>query len=66
MLTQDMDRANALVDLAALLKKADIICKRHLRGTEIHATGWKRDDRGSIGTVRLHSFCDGIKLVRPK
>ncbi len=66
MLTPDMDRHHALVDIAALLKKADMIRARHLNGMEIHVTGWRDGAAGEIATVRPSTFCDGVKLVEPE
>jgi hypothetical protein len=61
-LTPDIDRAHALVEIASLLKKADIIRDRRLRGMEIHVTGWNNERPGDIATVRPQSFCDGVRL----
>jgi hypothetical protein len=66
MLTPDMERAHALVDIAALLKKADMIRDRHLGGMEIHVKGWQDGVPGKIATVRPVSFCDGVTLAEPK
>lgn len=62
MLTPDIERAHALVDIAALLKKADIIRARHLRDMEIHVTGFDNDKPGEITTVRPSTFCEHVRL----
>jgi hypothetical protein len=61
-LTPDIQRAHALVELAALLKKADIIRERHFRDRPIHVTGFDIEREGRIRTVRPMSFCDGVRL----
>jgi hypothetical protein len=61
-LTPDIQRAHALVEVAALLKKADIIRERHLRDMEIHVSGWVDGQPGSIATVRPRTFCEGVTL----
>ena len=61
-LTPDIQRAAALVDIAALLKKADSIRDRHCRDLEIHVHGWVNGQPGSTATVRPQSFTDGITL----
>lgn len=64
MLTPDIERAHALVDIAALLKKADQIRERHLKDMEIHVNGWDNAHPGQIATVRPLTFCDGVRLER--
>jgi hypothetical protein len=64
-LTPDIERAHAIVEIASLLAKVDIIRKRKLRDVEIHVTGWNNDQPGNVATVRVESFTDGIKLVDP-
>lgn len=61
-LTPDIERANALVDLAALLKKADNIRERYFKDRPIHVTGFDTSCEGRIRTVRPLTFCDGVKL----
>lgn len=63
-LTPDLERAHALVEIAALLKKADQIRERHLRDMQIHVQGWNNEHPGSIATVRPLSFCEGVTLQR--
>lgn len=63
-LTPDIERACALVEIAALLKKADIIRERALKDTQIHVKGFVDGQPGSIASVRPLSFCDGITLER--
>lgn len=62
MLTPDIERAHALVDLAALLKKADTIRNKYFRDRPIHVTGFDVEEEGKIRTVRPMSFCDGVTL----
>jgi hypothetical protein len=62
LLTPDIERAKALVDMAALLKKADIIRERYFKDRPIHVTGFDVADRGVIRTVRPLTFCEGIRL----
>lgn len=61
-LTPDIERAKALVDLAALLKKADIIRERYFKDRPIHVTGFDTEERGKIRTVRPLTFCEGVRL----
>lgn len=61
-LTADIERAKALVDMAALLKKADIIRERYFKDRPIHVTGFDIDERGKIRTVRPLTFCEGVTL----
>lgn len=61
-LTPDMQRAHALVDVAALLKKADMIRDRHLPDMEIHVYGWNNACPGDTATVRPRTLCEGVKL----
>lgn len=61
-LTPDIQRSHALVEIAALLKKADMIRERHLRDLEINVTGWNNAQPGEIATVRPQTFCDGVTL----
>ena len=63
-LTPDIERAHALVEVAALLKKADIIRERHLKDMQIHVTGWNNAQPGDIAVVRPQSLCDGVRLER--
>lgn len=62
MLTPDIERANALVDLAALLKKADNIREKYFKDRPILVTGFDVDAAGIIRTVRPLTFCDGVNL----
>lgn len=62
-LTPDIERAHALVEIAALLKKADVIRERKVPDLEIHVRGWNNDQPGEFATVRPQSFTDGIELV---
>lgn len=61
-LTPDIERANALVELAALLKKADNIRERYFKSDPIHVTGFDVVIEGQIRTVRPLTFCDGVRL----
>lgn len=61
-LTPDLERANALVDLAGHLKKADHIREKYFKDRPIHVTGFDVAEEGQIRTVRPMSFCDGVTL----
>jgi len=65
MLTPDMERANALVDVQSLLAKADLILQRKLPDLDIHVHGWDNGRPGSTATVRPRAFSEGVQL-RPK
>jgi hypothetical protein len=61
-LTADIERAHALVELAALLKKADIIRERYFKDRPIHVTGFDIGDQGVLRTVRPMTFCESVRL----
>lgn len=61
-LTPDIERAKALVEVASLLAKADIIRERYFKDRPIHVTGFDVAHQGTIRTVRPLSFCDGVTL----
>lgn len=61
-LTPDIERANALVDIAAMLKKCDNIREKYFRDVPIHVTGFDIELEGRIRTVRPMTFCEGVRL----
>jgi len=61
-LTPDIERARALVEITALLGKADVIARRALPNMEFHVHGWDNAKPGSTATVRPRTLCEGITL----
>lgn len=61
-LTPDIERANALVEVAALLLKADNIVRKALPGMQIMVTGFVAAEVGVIKQVRIASFASAVKL----
>lgn len=61
-LTPDIERSIAMVELASLMKKADVIRERYFKDRPILVKGFDTAHEGVIATVRPFSFCDGVSL----